>query len=203
MTRQISLAVAAFLSILVALASYRFLLLGLHPSFPEMGGHIDRARVAFLAHVIAAPVALGVGAFQFMARLRARAPGLHRWSGRLYAAAILIAALGALGMTGTANGGLPVQIGFGLLSTFWIATTAIGVRLAMQGRVAAHRPWMIRSFALTFAAVTLRLYLAPMMAAGMSYEAAIPILAWICWVPNLLVAEMLIRRRATVGRVAA
>jgi hypothetical protein len=52
---------------------------------------------------------------------------------------------------------------------------------------------MIRSFALTFAAVTLRLYLPASQIAGMPFPAAYSAIAWLCWVPNLLVAEWFIR----------
>jgi len=188
------LPIAATLSLLIALASYRFIGLGPAVAFPDMIPHIDATRAAFLAHVIAAPIALALGAFQFMPRLRARRPGLHRASGRLYGAAILVAGLGALGMAANANGGLLSSVGFALLAILWIGTTANAIRLAIARDIPAHRRWMIRSFALTFAAVTLRLELAVMVVSGMTYLEAIPILAWLCWVPNLLVAELILRR---------
>jgi hypothetical protein len=53
---------------------------------------------------------------------------------------------------------------------------------------------MIRSFALTLAAVALRVYLPSALAAGIEFETAYPIIAWLCWVPNLLVVEFLIGR---------
>jgi hypothetical protein len=62
---------------------------------------------------------------------------------------------------------------------------------------------MIRSFALTFAAVTLRLGLFPMMAAGMIYVEAIVWLAWLSWLPNLVVAELWLRRTARPAAVPA
>jgi hypothetical protein len=57
---------------------------------------------------------------------------------------------------------------------------------------------MIRSFALTFAAVTLRLYLIPPAIAGVDFVTAYQWIAWLCWVPNLAIAEAWIasRRRA-------
>jgi hypothetical protein len=54
---------------------------------------------------------------------------------------------------------------------------------------------MVRNFALTFAAVTLRLYLGVFMAAGARFEDVYPLLAWLCWVPNLLLAEWLFNSR--------
>jgi hypothetical protein len=51
---------------------------------------------------------------------------------------------------------------------------------------------MTRNFALTFAAVMLRLYLPIAVAAGADFELAYAIIAWLCWVPNLLVADWLL-----------
>jgi hypothetical protein len=53
---------------------------------------------------------------------------------------------------------------------------------------------MVRNFALTFAAVTLRLYSPASMTAGIEFEVAYPYIAWICWVPNLVAAELLFNR---------
>jgi len=197
MSRNLSLRLATGLGLLVALVSYRFLAQGPGAAIPTMGAHIDGARLAFLAHVSAAPLALALGAFQFFPGLRARRPGLHRWSGRLYALAILVAGIGALAMGPTITGGLPAQLGFGPLALAWLATTGNALRLAMAGRIAAHRRWMIRSYALTFAAVTLRIELALLVGGfGLSYAAAIVILAWACWLPNLALAELALRRKA-------
>lgn len=195
MSRQITAFLAAFLSLAIALVSYRFLALGLKLSFPDMSLHIDAARLAFLAHITASPVALAIATFQLMPNLRARRPGLHRWAGRTYGLAILIGGLGALGMLPTANGGVTAQVGFGLLAVFWLGTTAIAIIHARAKRFAEHRRWMIRSFALTFAAVTLRVELPILVFGfGLSYVAAIAILGWLCWLPNLVVAELWLAR---------
>jgi hypothetical protein len=53
---------------------------------------------------------------------------------------------------------------------------------------------MVRNFALTFAAVTLRLWLPTAIIAGAPFELAYPVIAWLCWVPNLLLAELLLRQ---------
>ena len=68
---------------------------------------------------------------------------------------------------------------------------------------------MIRSYALTLAAVTLRLYIPAALISGFSFEAAYPAISWLCWVPNLIVAEWIIRRHAarstrlTASRIAS
>jgi hypothetical protein len=57
---------------------------------------------------------------------------------------------------------------------------------------------MVRSFALTFGAVTLRLYLIPSQIAGMDFVTAYQWIAWLSWVPNIAIAEWwIVSRRRT------
>ena len=56
--------------------------------------------------------------------------------------------------------------------------------------MANHRAWMLRNFALTFAAVTLRIQLGVMTGGlGMSFDDAYACVAWTSWVPNLVLVE--------------
>ena len=179
----------------VALISWRFFALGLEQAFNGMLAHIQERQVAFVLHVFAAPIALAVGLFQFLPNLRTRRPHIHRWCGRLYAVAIatsgtagLILALGSFDRPVAATG-------FMILALLWLGTTGRAVWLAMRGRIREHRRWMIRSWALTLAAVTLRIYLPFFFAVGqMEYAEASNYVAWACWVPNLIVAELYLRR---------
>ena len=61
-----------------------------------------------------------------------------------------------------------------------------------QGDLEAHREWMIRNYALTFAAVTLRLWLPFLMLIGFAFTTAYITVAWLCWVPNLIAVELYI-----------
>jgi hypothetical protein len=72
----------------------------------------------------------------------------------------------------------------------------LGWRRAVQGRLDEHRRWMVRSFALTFAAVTLRLQLPLAAAAPIDSLDAYRAIAWLCWVPNLLAVEAFLAWRA-------
>ncbi len=185
-----------FLSFVVALVAFRFLAVGM-AGFPGMEGHIELRLPAFYTHIIAAPIALALGAVQFFKGLRARRPGLHRWMGRAYGAAILLGGLAGLVMALGILAERPVAgLGFGLLAVLWIGVTARAVQLAMARRIGLHRRWMIRSFALTFAAVMLRLEMPlVIMVTGPDYVDAANVLAWLGWVPNLIVAEWLLTRK--------
>lgn len=83
--------------------------------------------------------------------------------------------------------------GFGLLAVGWLITTFMGIISVRTGRISAHCEWMIRSYALTVAAITLRVYLVAIPVFHLQFELAYPAISWLCWVPNLIYAEMWIR----------
>lgn len=146
----------------------------------------------FLVHVLGGTVALFIGPWQFWTGLRDRSLKLHRWLGRVYLSAILVGGVGGLYMAAIAFGGLPTQIGFSGLAIMWLVTGVMAYRRVRQGDYEAHREWMIRNYALTFAAVTLRLWLPLLMLLGFSFITAYTTIAWLCWVPNLIAVELYI-----------
>jgi uncharacterized membrane protein len=184
-----SLAVSGY-----AVAVYGLLPLGaaLHP---DMRATFEAHRAGIYAHVFASAVALVLGPFQFSARLRATRPALHRWSGRLYLGiGVLVGGLAGLYMARYAFGGLAARLGFGCLALAWLYTGFRACQAIRAGNVVSHRRWVVRNFALTFAAVTLRLWLPASVVSGVPFELAYPVVAWLCWVPNFLAAELLFNR---------
>jgi uncharacterized membrane protein len=191
------------LSLAISLVSYRFVAIGLDAAFESMQDHITERPIALLLHVSFAPIALALSPFQMIIGLRARRPALHRWMGRITASAIVISALAGLVLAAGAFVDRPVAgLGFGLLSIFWITATLFAVYFAMIRDIDRHRRWMVRSFTLTLAALTLRLQLPLIMGFGeIDYAAASQVVAWLCWVPNLIIAEYLLSDR-TRRRIA-
>ena len=61
---------------------------------------------------------------------------------------------------------------------------------------------MLRSYALLFSAVTLRLWLPLLSAAFGSFEPAYLAVSWVSWVPNLLVVEWYIQRAKRQPKLA-
>lgn len=182
-------------SLLIALATLRALVLPLDLVMPNMAHYLTDAPLALVAHLVGGPLALALAPFQLWAGLRRRWPALHRWTGRVYAASIVVGGVGALALVPDFTGGTFAAAGFVALGLAWLATTGLGIWHARAGDLAAHRRWMLRSVALTFGAVTLRLIMAPLMAAGWSVNDTYLITAWGCWVPNLIVIEWWLRRR--------
>jgi uncharacterized membrane protein len=145
-------------------------------------------------HIAASSIALAVGAFQFLTPWRVRQPRVHRWTGRVYVTACLVGGLAGGAIALYSSSGLIAGWGFFVLALLWVPFTLLALAAAMRRDFVAHERWMIRSFALTFAAVTLRLYL-PVGVMTMGFDASYPIIAWAAWLPNLIVAEAWLRRR--------
>ncbi|ACG77358.1 conserved hypothetical protein [Phenylobacterium zucineum HLK1] len=186
-------AFGALLSVLVALVSYRYVA-GVGLMAPNVMAN-RFVQPWLVLHAGGASTALLIGAFQFMPRVRASGPWLHRWLGRTYAAGCLIGGVSGLALAAGTSAGPVAAWGFGLLAVAWIFTTLQAWRFARTRRFEAHRAWMVRSFALTFAAVTLRVYIPLSPLAGVHPEEAYVAIAWLCWVPNLAIAELWLRSR--------
>ncbi|MFJ4096367.1 DUF2306 domain-containing protein [Kitasatospora sp. NPDC089913] len=198
-----------FFAFLTALFTARYLTLD-----PEV--FLDQQRAVYLAHrgslvlhVGGGVVAILLGPWQFLPRLRTRRPGLHRLTGRLYLLAVLAAGVGGLLMAPRGLVGPVAPIGFTGLALLLLISSALAWRAARRRDTRRHAAWAIRSFALIMAAATLRVWLPVMDLAGVPFEQAYATAAWTCWLINLVVAEHLIARLpalpapARTGRVPA
>jgi uncharacterized membrane protein len=157
---------------------------------------IGHWRIAFFVHVYASMWALLAGFTQFSSQIQSFYPRVHRTLGYVYVTNILlITGPAALLMGVYANGGLTSKIAFVTLGIGWIVFTAMALVKAKNGDFAAHRNFMIRSYALTLSALTLRAW-----KWGITNSVELPpmdvyrVVAWLGWVPNLIAAELIIRR---------
>lgn len=175
---------------------------------PGYAGQPLVVQVAFYLHIGFAGVALVVGPFQFAQRLRQRVPRVHRVMGRIYLVSVAIGGTAALVMAPYNTAGFVGFFGFGSLAVLWLFTGWKAYRSIRAGDVQAHQAWMIRNFSLAYAAVTLRLWIGVLItvqlttfggdfdAAWSNVYAAVPFL---CWIPNIVIAELLVRRRGLPG----
>jgi uncharacterized membrane protein len=162
-------------------------------------------QMALYVHIIFAALALLLSPAQFSVRLRARLPRLHRVFGRISFVSIGVAGGAGLIMAPVNAAGPIGTVGFGLLAVLWPTFAWNAYRAVRRRDFVEHRRWAIRTFALTYAGVALRLWLGVLIAcqaiAGVDSEVAfhrayylVPFLAWI---PNLIVAERYLARTAT------
>jgi len=149
----------------------------------------EASATGTLLHFLAGGVVIIVGAMQFNGSFRSKYLNVHRVLGRIYVVGCIVGGFAGLYLAFYSTGGIVSHWGFGLLAVCWIITTAMAYRHIRAGRVRIHQDWMIRSYALTLAAVTLRIYLPISQISGYEFEEAYRAIAWMCWVPNLIVAE--------------
>lgn len=163
---------------------------------------IDHWRIAFFIHVYASLWVLLAGFTQFSGWIHRHNPGLHRTMGYIYVVDILlITGPAGLIMGFYANGGDLSRAAFVLLALLWIFFTAMALVKARQRDFRAHRYFMIRSFALTLSALTLRAW---KYAITNTMDHVRPmdvyrIVAWAGWGLNLIFAEILIWRLKQKG----
>jgi uncharacterized membrane protein len=196
MKKRLGLGVLTFLALGVGVVTPMLWLLGVFAELPEkppLVAHLLEAfttdRAVFLVHIVAGGVALVLGPWQLMPRLRAWSPRLHRGTGMIYVAAVVAAGAAGLVMGPRAWGGPVAQVGFTSLAVAWLVTTLTGMQRILAGDRAGHRVWMTRSLAVTFAAVSLRLQTPLLAALGVPDAIAYPLVAWSSWVPTLVVLE--------------
>lgn len=181
----------AALATVVALASYRYLF-DLPPVPPNIATNLFRSKWLVI-HATFASTALLIGPLQFLRRLRARAPGTHRRIGQVYILSCLAGAVSGIVLAAGTTEGPIAGLGFGLLGLVWLAANILGWQRAVQAQFTRHREWMIRSWALTLSAVTLRLYIPAAGMAGLPDSESYRVIAFLCWVPNLVAAELYLR----------
>ncbi len=188
--RSWAMGVVGVTSALVALVSYRYVW-GIGPLPPLIAENSLRAPWLPL-HAAFSATALLLVPLQLHGGLRRRAPRLHRWLGHVYVACAVVGAIAGLALAWGSAAGAIASLGFGLLAVAWLVTTLLGWQAGRRGQLSRHRDWMIRSCSLTLAAVTLRVYLALLPALPLSFLDGYRVIAFLCWIPNWLAAELLL-----------
>lgn len=154
-------------------------------------------NIAFYGHITLGGLALLIGWLQFSYKLRIKKTELHRTIGKIYVVSVLISGICGLFIALYATGGIISILGFFSLGLIWLTTTISGFKAIKKGNIELHEKFMILSYAACFAAVTLRVWLPLLTIAMGEFNSAYRIVAWLCWVPNIIVAFLIIRNKRT------
>jgi uncharacterized membrane protein len=149
-----------------------------------------------VAHLAGGAVAILAGVGQLWLGLTDRTAGLHRPLGRIYVAAVAVGAVGGFYLALTTDGGFVFAAGLTGLAVAWAVTTGMAVLAIHRRALHQHREWMIRSYIVTFAFVTFRVFehlLNGLKVATPDQIASF--MAFACWAVPLLLAEPLIQLR--------
>ena len=151
--------------------------------------------LCFYLHISFGGIALLIGWLQFSKKLRRKNLKLHRLIGKIYISAVLISGIPGFYIALFASGGLSPQLGFSIGAVLWVVITTLGLTSIKKGQVEAHKQWMMYSYAGTFGAVTLRLWLPVLIAIFGGFTPAYQVVAWLSWLPNLLIVYFVLQRQ--------
>jgi uncharacterized membrane protein len=208
-TITLSIVVAALALVGVVMVLVRMFLLAGPPADAYDGGFARHPALTLL-HIVPGLVFVILGPLQFVAGIRARYLNVHRWCGRIYVASGAVVGVTALALGALAAFGGPTETA---AVTFFSALFLIFLGLAVfrirQRKIAAHREWMIRAFALGLAVTSMRPTVAILIAlGGLSFAEALGIAFWLGFSLHMVLAECWInftrmeRNRAGAGASA-
>ncbi|WP_422860795.1 DUF2306 domain-containing protein [Flagellimonas sp. S174] len=155
----------------------------------------DLWNIGFYGHIIFGGVALITGWSQFSQKLRRKRLQLHRSLGKVYVTAALVSGICGIYIGFYATGGPIASMGFVILGVIWLFTTIKAYIAIKKKDLSLHQGMMIYSYAACFAAVTLRIWLPVLTATIGNFIIAYRIVAWLCWVPNIVFAYFWVRKK--------
>ena len=124
-----------------------------YPLYHQYRVHLIADRYLIFPHALFGTLALLSGPVQFSTRLRRRYLSFHRILGRLYVLSVVSAAVLAM----IISAGHPLFAGTVVQASAWIICTLAAFLTARNRQIAQHRQWMVRSYAVTFTFITLRI----------------------------------------------
>ena len=162
-------------------------------------GYYWAFRLQLFAHVAGGMIAALAGIWQIWSGLNTQSMRVHPWTGRLYVAGVLLGSAGALVLAFTsAVYGFAWAVALICLAIAWLVTTGTALYSIRKRYVVLHKQWMIRSYILTFAFVTFRIftdYVPYEEWWGISMQDMSNAVIWPVWVMPLLTYEMMLGRK--------
>ena len=189
--------VAALFCLEVGLSALRYLLPGF--SGPGFIAQNPYAHPWLVLHAGFGAVALFIGMVQLLPQLRTRWRAVHQWLGRSYILCCLVSGVAGLILAVGSQAGPVATAGFASAAVISLICAAQAWRMAMARRFDAHREWVIRSYALIFAAVTLRIWLPLSQIAHLDFMESYRVISFLGWAPNLVAAELYLAGRRRGG----
>ena len=184
----------ALLAFLVGLYAFAIAFILPSANFSPILQKLALTPAPSLIHFIGGGIAIILGIFQFNSTLRKRYFTMHQNFGTVYFFAVFSSGIASLYMGPLAHGGVVAQVGFTTLSLLWLASAFLSLKAILKGDVQKHKFWIYLNYSLTLAALTLRLQM-PFGVPLFGFETFYPIVAWSCWVPNIIIAYLIVTHK--------
>jgi hypothetical protein len=184
-----TLLVSSILMFIYSFVGYVFLPPG--TLAPPLKPSFDSNTVAIIAHAVFSSIAIVSGVIQLRRSFRVKYPTLNIRLRYIYFVSVLFGGFTGFYLAFFAYAGFANVVGFSLLAVLWLFTTYKAFISQKHDDMSSFRIWIVRSYALTFAAVTLRIYMGLffLIFGYKQFEYFYATLGFLCWVPNLLFIE--------------
>lgn len=184
-----TLLVSSILMFIYSFVGYVFLPPG--TLAPPLKPSFDSNTVAIIAHAVFSSIAIVSGVIQLRRSFRVKYPKVNIRLRYMYFVSVFFGSVTGFYLAFFAYAGFANVVGFSLLAILWLYTTYKAFIFQKHDNMPSFRIWIVRSYALTFAAVTLRIYMGLffLIFGYKQFEYFYATLGFLCWVPNLLFIE--------------
>jgi uncharacterized membrane protein len=197
MMKKILWVLVVILAILISIIPFTYLIPSIPQGFLTMKDPLLLKNLVWktglYAHIFPGGVALLIGWVQFSEKLRQKRLQWHRVIGKIYVLSSLICSFAGVFIGFYADGGTIGRLGFVCVGVVFFYTTWKGYRHILRQEIVAHQRMMTLSYAACLGAVTLRLYMPFLIMYFGNYGQAYTAVAWLSWVPNVLLGLYLTR----------
>ena len=205
-----ALAVLIALAFLILPSVARFLFL-LDP--PAVTEPTDIAfathRLTGFLHIVPGFLMVLLMPIQMSARVRAKWPALHQWSGRLFVLTGLFVSITGVVMNVVFSregiqpaapvvGGLLKVTVINAMCVAEIGALALGMRAIWKRNIAAHRRWMMRAMGVALSAGTAGVFVVPFYAAGAMSDGVVGVGRWLGFLTTMAAIEFWLRPTSPV-----
>jgi uncharacterized membrane protein len=160
----------------------------------------------FAAHVLAAAVVAFGGMLQLIPQIRGRAIAVHRWNGRVFLVAAVVASVVGLYMVWVrhATFGLLNSVAISLNAVLIFVFVAAAWRAARVGDIDGHRRWALRTFMVVNGVFFIRVAMAAWsaFAPGVATHAVYYFFEFASYLLPLGVLELYLRARTSASTIA-
>lgn len=160
------------------------------------------SNTLLIIHICAAIPAILFGPLALYAPLRDRKPRFHRWVGTGYVFGCMVSAVTVFPLTFYNKGGIIGLLGFGAMACTWFTLAFLGYTSARNKDFTAHRRWMMRSYAMTFAFIHVNLtYKLLLPLEYFTIEGLQAFRGMVSWLFNLFLMELYLASTTHTGQL--
>ncbi|MGM0422461.1 MAG: DUF2306 domain-containing protein [Pseudomonadota bacterium] len=152
-------------------------------------------------HIAFSLLALVMGPWLFNTTLRKKYPDLHRKLGKFYVLGCFFGAITVFPLAIRNIAGPIAHIGFGMMAVLWFLVTYYAYTAILNKDFIAHRRWMMRSYAMTFAFIHVNITFSFFLPyATLSLQGVQAFQSMVSWQVNLLLVEVYLAATSHTGR---